>query len=389
MVQSHISLLLQKHARNTLSAAGQQQLEQWLEAAPENRDLFNSLNSEPEMVAALEKAGEFNAHKVWSTIKAQQPVNRQAVRPLRYLFMRYAAVAALLLIAGTGTWLWLQQSKSGSSAKHTAVRDMPPGHDGAILTLADGSQVVLDSAGNGKIAQQGSTGITKQNGAIIYEHAVHAATTAIANNTLQTPKGRQFQVTLPDGSKVWLNAASSLTYPAAFTGNERVVSLTGEAYFEIAASPGRPFIVHGSRQQVQVLGTHFNINAYDNEPGITTTLLQGSVKVVPVTVSSPLVLQPGEQAVLTAQLSLNSQSDVAAAIAWKNGYFNFNKATIPAIMRQVARWYDVEVEYDKAPAGKQFWGKIPRNASLAQLITILDNSSIHCRLDGNKLIVQP
>jgi ferric-dicitrate binding protein FerR (iron transport regulator) len=306
----------------------------------------------------------------------------------------YVAAAAMLIILAT-TLLWYRWPFGGQQKQlaKTSI-DIPPGHNGAILTLADGSTILLDSATNGTIAQQANTTITKTNGQLSYNNKSDIEKSDIEKsyNVLTTPPGRQFSIVLPDGSKVWLNAASSLRYPAAFAGNERVVELTGEAYFEIAANAALPFFVQSTGQQVQVLGTHFNINAYTNEPNTKTTLLEGSIRVTNPTSKNPTSknLTPGQQSQLQEQYLTVQPADVAQAVAWKDGLFSFHHADLQAIMRQLSRWYNVEVQFEGNPGQEQFTGKIGRNLSLHDVMEGLAFTHVKYRIEeGKRIVVLP
>ncbi|RXK83216.1 FecR domain-containing protein [Filimonas effusa] len=313
--------------------------------------------------------------------------------------MAYAA-AILLLFVSTAVWLkWPLHKPQEQPA--IAIAAIPPGRNGAILTLADGSTILLDSAANGAVASDANGTITKTaDGSLVYIAGNgFAGTGAQLFNTLRTPPGRQFNVVLPDGSKVWLNAASTLRYPTAFAGNERLVSLTGEAYFEVTSNSSRPFKVQSPGQLVQVLGTHFNINAYANEPLTNTTLLEGSVSVTALPFDSiagqtlklqPKLLLPGQQSQRNTAGGLAIvHADVQQSIAWKEGLFSFKKADLRAIMRQVERWYQVQVAYERNPGGETFTGKIGRNLSLQELMEGLAFTHVKYRIEpGNKIVIE-
>jgi ferric-dicitrate binding protein FerR (iron transport regulator) len=285
-------------------------------------------------------------------------------------------------------------------------QDVLPGKQGAILTLADGSHIVLDSLGNGVVTTQGNQRIILSNGRILYKGINGVTPEKALYNTMSTPKGRQYQLVLPDGSKVWLNAASSITYPIAFTGNERVVTVTGEAYFEVthlsrALSPGVgagkvPFIVKintpsGNGEEVDVLGTHFNINAYDDESAIKTTLLEGSVRMTKG--SNSLLIRPGQQAVFlnhsSGEKGIVSEVDVDQVMAWKEGLFNFEGADLKTVLRQLGRWYDVEIVFEGNIPQRKFGGEIPMNLNLSQVLQLLEKIEVKYRIEGKKLVVTP
>jgi ferric-dicitrate binding protein FerR (iron transport regulator) len=248
-----------------------------------------------------------------------------------------------------------------------------PGHDGAILTLADGKQIVLDSSGNGALARQGNTAITKLGAGELTYQAETTSPAEIMYNTLSTPRGRRTSVVLSDGTRVWLNAASSIKFPTAFTTGSRVVEITGEAYFEVAKQPSQPFIVrtlHTSPLEIQVLGTSFNITAYSDEDAVSTTLVEGSVKVV--SGSGTKLLTPGQQLIAKSdgRLELNPAVDLQKVIAWKEGNFLFRGDELTTIMRQLSRWYDIEVHFDGA-VSDHYTGKISRQVNISQVLKML------------------
>lgn len=311
----------------------------------------------------------------------------------RRLWFRVAAAALLIGIFFIGITLYRVPSPViYSDATLAAQQAIPPGHDGATLTLADGSKVVLDSLGSGLLTTQNGTKVVLNNGQLTYQ-ADNANATAVVYNTISTARGRQFKLTLSDGSQVWLNAASSLRYPTAFTGNERNVEITGEAYFEVAKNEQMPFKVKANgRMEVQVLGTHFNVNAYEDEEAVRTTLLEGSVKVAAAERS--VILKPGQQASISNKSNESSPIlvqtvDIEAVVAWKNGVFNFQDATLERVMRQLARWYDIEIVYEKGIPNIVFEGEINRQNALADVLHSLERLGVHFKLEGRRLTVLP
>lgn len=249
--------------------------------------------------------------------------------------------------------------------------DFAPGTNKAMLTLADGSKIALDNTVDEKILDKGGIKITKnEDGLISYQ--INPGVKEIKSNTLSTPKGGQYQVILSDGTKVWLNAASSLTYPTVFTGGERKVLLKGEAYFEVAKNLQQTFKVVTDRQELVVLGTHFNINSYEDEPDIKTTLLEGSIKVSALQTNHTILLKPGEQSSLkkSGKLQVN-QINAENAIAWKSGLFQFQGSSIQEALRQMARWYDVTIEFEGPAPDIQLWGEVHRNANAIEALEVL------------------
>lgn len=323
---------------------------------------------------------------------------RLSIRPVskpRHRFTLTAVAAALvLLLASVGAYFWIIQQYRGENrlADNTKVlqqHDVAPGGDKAVLTLADGSQIVLDSTQNNPLPLQGNTSILKLDGLLAY-NVPDNTTGEILYNTVSTPRGGQYQVVLPDGTRVWLNAASSLRFPTAFTGKDRHVELTGEAYFEVAKDKSKPFIVAVQDMQVEVLGTHFNIMAYGEETSIKTTLLEGSVKVTQA--GDQKVLRPGQQAMLTREPTgiLVEAVNTEEAVAWKNGYFIFENESIESIMRKVSRWYDIEVSYQGKIENMHFVGKISRYENVSEVLKMLElTGAVHFKIEERRVTVMP
>ena len=306
--------------------------------------------------------------------------------------VRYVAAAVLVGLLGLGVWWWAHPV-SRQPVQAVAIRPAVgpvalPGGNKAILILGNGSSVTLDSTKNGVLATQGTTRVVKVTGGQV---AYVGGTTApeVLYNTVRTPKGGQYQVTLPDGSRVWLNAATALRFPTAFTGKDRTVELTGEAYFEIAPLKDQPFKVKVGEMTVDVLGTHFNVMAYDDEESFHTTLLTGAVRVEGG--NTARLLKPGEEASLrldTKDLSV-AEADTDQVVAWKNGLFQFEGATLKEVMRQVARWYDVDVHYE-GTVEKHFSGFIARKAPLADVLHLLERAGkTSFTLEGRTVTVKP
>lgn len=330
--------------------------------------------------------------KVYSTIISDPAF---AVGPARRLWVRnMAAAAILILVSGAGLWTYFASRVPALTAKSASLAkgDANPGGNKATLTLADGTTVYLDSLRNGAVQHQGGTKLTKQDsGQLVYKVLSGAGDLAMQYNKIATPRGGQYQVVLPDGTKVWLNASSSLRFPTAFAGNQRRVELTGEAYFEVAADPSRPFTVNiGGGQAIQVLGTNFNINAYDDESAIRATLLEGSIRLSKG--REQVLLRPGQQAVsgrTETSIHIIPDADTEAAIAWKNGYFQFDGVGLETVMRQLSRWYDVDVKYEGPIPERQFAGQMPRGVNLSEVLRILEESDVHFRIEGKQLVVTP
>ncbi len=321
----------------------------------------------------------------------RKPLLRQLAKNWHWI-----AAAAVLIAITTATFLSVDRQSGNTEvaiAKSTKTEILPGGNK-ATLRLANGQIITLDSAANGSLATQGNAKIVKlSNGQVVYTVEGKVAT-EVMYNTMSTPNGGQFKLKLPDGTDVWLNAASSITYPTAFVGKNRIVTVTGEVYFEVAKDKSKPFHVKVNDMDVEVLGTHFNINSYPDESNIKTTLLEGSVKVSMG--KSSKMLSPGQQAVAVpsdqtvgnkGSIEIKNNVDIEQAIAWKNGLFNFSKVSLPEVMRQIARWYDVEIEYRGQIKPKKFGGEIQRDLSLPEVLEGLRETGIHYRIEGRKLIV--
>lgn len=330
------------------------------------------------------------------------------IRPRRS-WWKYTAAAAILLTAGAGTWLALRTKQPPAIIVQQPQRakDILPGGQHATLTLGDGTAVSLDTARNGTLVQQGNTRVVKlANGQLAYEVASNTPVATVMYNTISTPRGGKFHITLPDGTRVWLNAMSSLRYPAAFSGTSREVTLTGEAYFEVAKNKAMPFRVKASDMQVEVLGTHFNIMAYADEEAINTTLLEGKVKVMNTTAAQAnvqpaaqygmpgaKVLTPGQQASLrrsNGAIAVQSDVNTEAAIAWKNELIQLEGSDIHTVMRTIARWYDVEIEYHGNVPAVHFRGMLPANIPVSQVLSLMEQTGeVHFAINGRKIIVTP
>lgn len=303
----------------------------------------------------------------------------------------YAAAAAVLALAAVGSVFFFPRKQPAAVAvteKSVFHNDIRPGGNKATLTLANGSTIVLDDRTADTLAPQGNSRITRPGSGQLAYQAGAAAPQQPVYNTLTTPAGGQFRLTLPDGSRVWLNAASSITFPTAFTGKDRTVELKGEAYLEVSHNPQQPFKVKVRDMEVSVLGTHFNINAYPDETAIRTTLLEGSVRVNNET--QTYTLKPGQQAQLqpNGHFSLHTV-DTEDITAWKDGQFAFNDADIHTVMRQVARWYGAEVTYE-GNISHHFMGTIPRDVPVSRLLKMLElTGRVSFIVEGNKIIVKP
>ncbi|OQP56406.1 FecR family protein [Niastella populi] len=412
--------LFERLLQGKLSPEETDQLLEWLnreDNAGEAAGIISAHLSTPVLESAITPAIRNSLQgRLPSILNAGKRNKRSSVSLFLQPWFKYAAAAVLIITVGFFL-LSPRQKKAAPTASVVTPKptsdDIAPGSQGAILTLADGRQVVLDSLGNGTITVQTGAEVRLKDGQLVYA-PVASAGQQLAYNSISTPKGRQFQLVLPDKTKVWLNAASSLKYPTHFSGNERRVEVWGEAYFEVAKDAQKPFIVTIPPQpggvrgaSVKVLGTHFNINAYSNEPAIKTTLLEGSVVVKTANGAASkrdetakdnelsAVLKPGQQAIIAGHSPLTTHSpltihhspNIEKVIAWKNGVFNFEEATLQEVMHQLERWYDIEVEYETGIPKLEFVGKMGRDLSLNNVLRGLELSKVHFRLEGRKLIV--
>ncbi|HJT74183.1 MAG TPA: FecR domain-containing protein [Chitinophaga sp.] len=357
---------------------------------PEERRIleewYNQGQDEPVHIPPhFAKGEEEHKHRMLTSIRKKIAAQQKPVR--RYW---YAAAAILLLCSIAGGY-WLMTGRSRPTEAFTHSQTVTPGANKASLTLADGSVITLDSNTN-KVLQQGiSKVVNSAGGQLTYQVAGEEQNNALlVFNTLTTPRGGQYKLTLPDGSKVWLNAASSIRFPTAFAGQERKVEVSGEAYFEVAKAASMPFRVVTKGMTIEVLGTHFNVNAYEDDPENNTTLMEGRIKVIVNDTHAEQLLQPGQQSKLgkDGSFHLLSNVDVEEALAWKNGYFQFNGENIRSVMKKLARWYDVDVEFRGNMDGKDFEGTISRFERIDEVLRILSMTGlVHFKTEGRRIIV--
>lgn len=327
---------------------------------------------------------ETSVDKIWQRLESDNPV--PSIVPI---WPKLLAAAVLLIVLGATAYIYTNGHKKATS-NLMVVNDLKPGTNKATLTLSNGTKVTLDTVSNGVIAQQGVMSVKSQNGKLLYLNVNESQQADVVDyNTLTTPKGGEFQLVLPDGSQVWLNAASSIRYPTKFIGNQRKVEITGEAYFEVAKDKTRPFFVAAEGETIEVLGTHFNVNAYKDEVLMNTTLLEGAVKISAG--GNQKQLSPGEQSLVnpeTNSIEVSKSPDAEAAIAWKNGKFVFNATDIRTIMRQFSRWYDVDVYYSGKVPNYTLSGKFNKNMNAAKALKILEYTGLKFTIEGRKIIVK-
>lgn len=459
---SRISDLIIKHLKEELTVEEDHELQDWAHSSPENLDLFHQLTGSSSLEQAMQEAHELRLSirkKIDERMKEDRQKDLITNRPtddLRLADHLYVgaeegklvflpgmrrssrkivpyAAAACLLIVFTGAYFWMTRLTRPAPAEHPAPlskNDIAPGGDKAVLTLANGSTIILESTANGNLGVQGNSRVSKDKNLLAYTASKNTSSgntssgtptpSSTVYNTLTTPRAGQFRLILPDGSKVWLNNASSLRYPTSFTGKNREVALSGEAYFEIAKDAAKPFTVKLADLAVDVLGTSFNIMAYGDDPVVKTTLLTGKVSLAATGAApsspasspsapggkSPLaagtgtakqlanagkqsILLPGEQAVISHEgnWKILKGVDTEEAIAWQRGYFHFTHENIGDVLRQLGRWYDFEVEFTIPVPDYTFDGEIDRDLSLSSILRHLEKKDLHFQIDGKKLIV--
>ncbi|OQP62168.1 FecR family protein [Niastella populi] len=393
-------IILKAISEEDLNSAEAVIFEEWL-TDEDNRRWFEKWSNKDYMLERLIEAHrvDVGGDKAYFEQKLANG-KRIIIRKRQWkLFRDVATSAAAVLVLAAAAFYWFRTPNQGDNvlpkdkAATVSLHDIAPGQTTALLTLADGSKLVLDSTAIGQLAQQGGTVVLNGKGILKYQQKDQPA--ELIYNTLTTANGETYAMVMADGSKVWLNAGATIRYPVAFAGNERKVEVTGEVYFEVAPDKNKPFIVHVSGRKenemdVQVLGTHFNIHAYDDEAIIKTTLVEGSVKIKHANVET--LLEPGQQAqVSNGVTKVKPDANIEAVTAWKNGRFYFSKSDITVVMRQLAKWYNVEVVYEGAKPTKLFIGEMERGLMLSQVLRALEyTTGVHFRVDvaARKLIVE-
>ncbi|RXF68839.1 FecR family protein [Arcticibacter tournemirensis] len=390
-----IGALVLKYLKDELSTAERAKLDKWLLESDHNRELFEKVTNPHFVDPELRSFSASNKELAWQKIEEATKL-KGAITPRRKdrKMLRYAAIIAFALVSVTLTVYQFKQKGHHSEGSSQLVHnDIAPGGNKAVLTLADGTKIVLDEAKNGRLAQQQNVVITKaKDGQLIYDLSQSGDRTSgeATYNTIATPQGGQYQLILPDGTNVWLNSTSSLKFPAVFKGNERRVELSGEAYFEVAKDKAKPFYVSAKDMEVKVLGTHFNIAAYSDEDNVRATLLEGSVKVNRGTMES--LILPGQEALATSgQKGFTvRQADTEKAVAWKNGYFLFRDESIESLMTTISRWYDMDVYYDGEMQDKIYGGKFSKTSNLSELLKSLElTGTIKFKVEGRRITVMP
>ena len=408
--------LIIRQLNNELDPVGWAELQQWMNESDLNRQAIEDFLSDDSLKKGVGNLYQLRA-RIWQRLDRQmsgdQPAapgdpfaagdpfavtHPQPVIPMKPAGWRYAAAAVVLIILVTGGFLALDRQPPVTTAgskttavtgKDTSRHDVLPGGNKAVLILAGGPTIILDSARTGFLTSLGHTKVVKVNkGELAYHPATDRDTLSEGLNMLRTPRGGQYSLILPDGSRIWLNAASSIQFPTAFRGSERKVTVTGEVYFEVAKNASQPFIVDiDHRMQVQVLGTSFNVNAYTDEASVNTTLLEGAVRIAGA--GRTTLLEPDQQSRIynDGRSEVKRQVDTRAVVAWKNGNFQFDSDDIRSIMRQISRWYDVEVVYSGEVPGSTYSGEVSRNTNLVNVLKILSLSGVRFTVNNDRVTV--
>lgn len=378
--------LISGHNAGSLTPQEQSELQHWTQQSKDNQKLFQELTDPTYLHEELAEMSAVDTEA--ALIRIRPRLKRKANYGHQWLAIAAGVLLAVIVLV---RFIWTAPSVEQSTKTVKVISDIAPGSNKAILTLASGKQINLTDAGNQTFAQLPGTRIVNSaKGEVSYQdQGVAQNEMQHQLNTIATPKGGIYTLRLADGSRVTLNAASSLKFPASFSGKgNRVVELSGEAFFEVAKDKRHPFIVKTSQQEITVLGTRFNMNTYPDEPAARTTLIEGSVAV-----NHHLTLKPGEQAITVGHSSVIRQVDARPYIAWYNGVMEYNDSAIPEIMREVARWYDVEVVYPNGVPQNRYSGSIDRTSSLKEVLETFRISGMKFRMEqtttGRRLVVNP
>ncbi|WP_316839502.1 FecR family protein [Pedobacter gandavensis] len=364
--------LLEKYRANQCTEEERIQLQNW----------FHQLDLEKEVGLSLHDLDQIEA-RMWAAIEKETSPKKIKLWP--------SIAAAAVLVIGVGIGLYVNQQAKSTEIASIAFQDIPPGGNKAFLILANGERISLTDAKNGNVAKQSGITITKTaDGQLVYAIKNTAEAISDLTNTIETPVGGQYQVALPDGTMVTLNTASSITFPTSFYAKkERCVSLKGEAYFEVAKNKNQPFKVTTPLQEVAVLGTHFNINAYADEDYTLTTLLEGSIKVMKADKSAKYLV-PGEQSAINEAQFTVATVDVESAVSWQNGNFTFENESVEAVMRKIARWYDIEVIYKGDFSNIKLLGSVSRKKKLSEVLRVIQLSrKVKFKVEGRRVTVMP
>jgi ferric-dicitrate binding protein FerR (iron transport regulator) len=393
---SHIAQLIIKQLNDDITIEEKEELQAWIDRSESNKAMADQFLVDENLFNGLKET--FNAEeKVWnrlSTHITDQPAKVRSIKP----WIKWTAAAAIIIAIATVAVFSLQTKDHTTNPPVAKVTDVPaPANNRAVITLADGTKLYLDSSGSGVLAQQNSVTVVKnEKGEVEYRSAITGSPLTLSYNTAFNPRGsKALSLTLSDGTKVWLNSESSLRYPASFASSAvRDVEITGEAYFEVAHNSKQPFKVHlPNGAIVEDIGTSFNINAYADEDAIKTTLIEGSVRVSNGSpdhrITKSQILKPGQQArLVSGELSVVSNVDLEQVMAWKNGLFSFKSTDLKTLMNQIARWYDVDVNYEGIQKIR-LSGYVSRDVPLSQTLELLQSNGVHFRREANKIVMLP
>lgn len=400
-MHERIPVLIFKYFKGELSKEEKVELDIWRNKNIRNKTLFEELLDEEKLKIRLQKFNRREKDVLWNNVlKEINSTDDLDAIPVKQLvpWYRIVTVASVLIFISIISYLYSTKHSNTQVVEYRIQNDVAPGGNKAILTLADGRKISLTDASNGALAEQSGIRITKtSDGQLIYEVGLSQAKTGrflpaagMTFNTIETPRGGQYRVILPDGTNVWLNAESSLKYPASFALlKERRVELNGEAYFEVAKDKNLPFIVKTDKQEVEVLGTHFNVNNYADEPTVKTTLLEGLVKVSQLTTNNSQFLKHGQQSILTNNSMSVSEVNIEQVIAWKNGYFHFDDEKLGSIMRKIARWYNVKVTWQDETLKNELFGAVTtRFANVSSLLKMMEQTGdVEFNIEDREIIV--
>jgi len=377
-----VARLIAGFIRGTLSRNEQLELDEWVAASDENMQLFERLTDEKNIEAATKWMEAVDTEKALEKKKEKMVFNKAATGRIWLRLLPYAVAASVIIVFGLLYFKPFSDNGSAPEIVNESKADILPGSDRATLTLEDGKVIVLDSKGSDTSIND-QIRILQQEGEVVYND--QTTDNRMAYHTLTIPRKGQYKLTLPDGTKVWLNAESSIRYPVSFVGNERKVFVTGETYFEVAKDKSKPFRAVANDVMVEALGTRFNINAYSNEPFMSATLVEGSVFVSNGKTDN--ILKPGQQAQLSANEFSIANVEAVDVIAWKDNQFKFVNTPLDIIMRQVERWYDAEVVYESNPTD-HFNAEVSRDVPVSKLLHYLElTNRVHFKIENRKIIV--
>lgn len=393
-VENRVRELVALKITNKLSIEQSKELDE-LSKIPGVKRFIETLTNEEYLVKEIRQIQKFEERKslVWENMKPYVAFKRRIIT----MWQRLAIAASFLLIISVGAYLYYSLTRNkmqevASTKQDLLPNDILPPEGTAVLTLADGRTVALNGQQTAGLENQGGSSIKKSSNGLVYEQGTAAREVF---NTVTTPRGVMFTVTLADGTRCWLNTASSIKYPAAFVGNERRVNITGEVYFDVAKDAKRPFVVVADNSEIRVLGTQFNVNAYSNEPAVSTTLVDGKVEVGMMSTDKREILRPGQQARANRgepSLVLSKQVDLDEVTGWRLDKFVFqgDGSSIRDIMKQLQRYYDIEVEYRGAIPDDHFVATMPRSLPISRILQVLQKTErIKFQVEGRKVIVMP